>query len=84
LKNLTIQKKILNLKLGRISTRWAKEQGFEIDQNITIPTDYDNIHLEQDQPSLIIISPLPGQNLDNNDLKTDITASAKRGIKKVE
>lgn len=63
---------------------WAKNQNFELNQNIVIPTEYDNIHLEQDQPNLIIISPLPGQSIENNELNIDITASAKRGIKKVE
>ena len=63
---------------------WAKNQNFELNQNIVIPTEYDNIHLEQDQPSLIIISPTPDQIINNNELNIDITASAKRGIKKVE
>lgn len=64
--------------------KWAIDQGFDLNQNIQIPTEYDNIHLEQDQPKLIIISPIPAQNINNNDLSIDITASAKRGIKKVE
>jgi len=48
------------------------------------PTEYDNIHLEEDQPNLIIITPLPGQKIEGQQLSVDITASAKRGIKKVE
>jgi len=64
--------------------RWATEQGFDLNQNIEIPTEYDNIHLEEDQPKLIIISPTPGQIINNNELKIDITGSTKRGIKKVE
>ena len=49
-----------------------------------MPTEYDNIHLEEDQPNLIIITPLPGQKIEGQQLSVDITASAKRGIKKVE
>ena len=64
--------------------RWAKEQGLESNENIQIPADYDNIHLEADQPSLIIITPLPGQKIEGGQLLVDITASARRGIKKVE
>ncbi|MDO8669479.1 MAG: PBP1A family penicillin-binding protein [Candidatus Buchananbacteria bacterium] len=64
--------------------KWAIDQGFDLNKDIIIPTEYDDIHLEQDQPNLIIISPLPGQNIQNNELQIDITAAAKRGIKKVE
>lgn len=64
--------------------RWATEQGFDLNQDIQIPTEYDDIHLEEDQPNLIIISPTPGQIINNNNLKIDISASVKRGIKKVE
>jgi len=64
--------------------RWAQEQGFDSTGNISLPTEYDNIHLEEDQPNLIIITPLPGQKIEGQQLSVDITASAKRGIKKVE
>ncbi len=67
--------------------RWAKEEGFDPNENqeITdIPTDYDDIHLEKDQPNLIIITPLPNQTITDNNLTIDITASAPRGIKQVE
>lgn len=64
--------------------KWALNQGFDLNNQTPLPTEYDNIHLENDQPNLIIISPLPQQNIENNELIIDLTASAKRGIKKVE
>jgi 1A family penicillin-binding protein len=64
--------------------KWAEDQGFDPNQDIEIPTDYDDIHLEQDQPNLIIITPFPNQTIDGSKLDIEITASSKRGIKNVE
>jgi 1A family penicillin-binding protein len=64
--------------------KWAEDQGFNPNSNIELPTEYDDIHLEQDQPNLIIITPLPGQTIENDQLSIEITGSAKRGIDKVE
>ncbi len=65
--------------------RWAKENGYNADnQNQDIPTDYDDIHLPEDQPNLIIITPLPNQTVSSRDLDVDITASSKRGVRKIE
>ena len=56
----------------------------EITTNQNIPTEYDDIHLPEDQPNLIIIFPLPGQIIKETNLNTEVVASAKRGIKKIE
>jgi len=64
--------------------RWAKEQGYDPNQNQEIPTEYDDIHLPEDQPNLIIITPLPNQTINSRELNIDITASSKRGIRKIE
>ena len=64
--------------------RWAQAQGLEITTNQNIPTEYDDIHLPEDQPNLIIIFPLPGQIIKETNLNTEVVASAKRGIKKIE
>lgn len=64
--------------------RWAEEQGFDPNSDQKIPTDYDDIHLPEDQPNLIIITPLPNQRISDTNLTVEVTASAKRGIKKIE
>ncbi len=64
--------------------RWAKEQGINPNGNQLIPTEFDDIHLEKDQPKLIIITPLPNQTIKDQFLVIEITASAPRGIKKIE
>jgi len=65
--------------------KWAEEQGFDSNSNdIKIPTEYDDIHKEEDQPNLIIITPLPDQTIEGNSISIEITASAKRGIKEIE
>jgi len=64
--------------------RWAEEQGYNPDQNQSIPTDYDDIHLPEDQPNLIIITPLPNQTINQRQLSVDLSASSRRGIKKIE
>ncbi|MEK7652923.1 MAG: PBP1A family penicillin-binding protein [Patescibacteria group bacterium] len=62
---------------------WAIKQGLSTDYFST-PTEYDNIHLAEDQPNLIIISPLPNQTIRENNLLIEISATAKREIKKIE
>ncbi len=64
--------------------RWAQEQGFDPNQGQDIPTNYDDIHLSQDQPNLIIITPLPNQTITDENLSVDVTASAKWGIHQIE
>lgn len=64
--------------------RWAEEQGYNPNQNQEIPTEYDDIHLPEDQPNLIIITPLPNQTINNREINIDISASSKRGVKKIE
>lgn len=63
--------------------RWAKAQGINPSDQ-PVPTEYDDIHLAQDQPHLIIITPLPNQTVKDNSVNVEITASAPRGLKKVE
>ncbi len=64
--------------------RWAEAQGIAGNAVQEIPKDYDDIHLASDQPNLIIITPLPKQTVNGDNLLVEITASAKRGIKRVE
>lgn len=64
--------------------RWAKEQGYSTSSDQIIPTEYDDIHLAKDQPTLIIITPLPNQTVSGPTLEIDLTASAPRGVKKIE
>ncbi|MEI6288721.1 MAG: PBP1A family penicillin-binding protein [bacterium] len=64
---------------------WAVKQNIQSNTSTeSVPTEYDNIHLAGDQPSLIIINPLDGQNVRESSLTVEVTASAKRGIKAME
>jgi len=64
--------------------KWAKDQGFDTGSGQKIPTEYDDVHFAADQPSLIIITPLPNQTIQSSRFNIELTASAKRGVKKIE
>jgi hypothetical protein len=63
--------------------RWAIANGYN-PENVELPTDYDNIHNVEDQPEITISSPQKDQTIKGASVNTKISASAKRGIKKVE
>ncbi len=63
--------------------RWAGAHGFDT-STINLPTDYDNTHNIEDQPEVTISSPQKNQTIKGASLDIKISATAKRGIKKIE
>jgi hypothetical protein len=63
---------------------WAIKQGLSPDGTNSIPTDYDNIHLPEDQPNLDIISPSDKATIKDPSMTVSISASSKRGIVRTE
>ncbi|MFA5020700.1 MAG: penicillin-binding protein [Patescibacteria group bacterium] len=63
---------------------WAVKQGLEPDGIDTIPTDYDDIHLPEDQPNLTILSPNNQATINDPQLSVAIAGSAKRGVARTE
>ncbi len=63
--------------------RWAAQKNIQVEDTGNIPTEYDNIHLAEDQIRLSIITPLPGQKITDNNLEVDISAVSKRGVKTI-
>jgi len=60
----------------------AKEQGVEISSE-QAPTEYDDLHVPQNMPTLTLISPQDKQNLEAYPVKFQVQASAPRGISRV-
>lgn len=60
---------------------WAEAEGYNLD---TIPTEYDNIHLAELQPSISWIVPNNNQTITEGSLNLQVQANAPRGIKRVE
>lgn len=60
---------------------WAEKNGL-IDQIISPPTEYDDIHLPEDQPQLSIIYPQNNEVIKTKELNIQINANSKRGIQK--
>ena len=48
------------------------------------PTEFDNIHIEANKPTIFITSPSSGTTIDNNILNVQINATAPRGVNRVE
>ncbi len=64
---------------------WAIKQSLNPDgNNQNIPTEYDNIHLPEDQPNLNIVSPTSGETIKEELLTIQLDGSSKRGISKTE
>lgn len=61
---------------------WAAKNGIT-QSTSSIPTTYDDIHLPEDQPMVNIISPATNSTIKDNLLTIQISASAKKGISKV-
>jgi membrane peptidoglycan carboxypeptidase len=63
---------------------WALKQGLNPDGGQAIPTQYDDIHLPENQPALGIDSPSGKPTITDPNLAVQLTGSAKRGIAKTE
>lgn len=63
--------------------RWAVTKGYST-STAELPTDYDNVHTVDDQPEVSITSPLKDQTVKGASLSIKISASSKRGIKRIE
>ncbi len=61
--------------------QWALKQGYSQDQP---PTDYDNLHLPENQPTISISSPQTNTTISNPNLEVRVNASAPRGVTRVE
>lgn len=48
------------------------------------PTEYDDLHLPFNQPSLTVLSPYNGQSIDSQVIEVKIKSSSARGIKKIK
>lgn len=64
---------------------WAIKQGLNPEGDYTnIPTEYDNIHLKEDQPILRINEPANKQTIKDSAVTVRISGTAKRGVAKTE
>ncbi len=61
--------------------KWAEENGYQADP---IPTEFDDTHKPEDQPSISILSPSENQNINSTSINVSVQSSAPRGVKKVE
>jgi len=66
--------------------KWAEKQaadaGIEF-SNDQAPTEYDDLHVIQNQPTITLISPQENQTLDSYPVNFNVQASAPRGISRV-
>jgi len=61
--------------------RWAKENNIVSEDP---PTEYDTTHTTADQPKIEIVSPDQNQTITSRDFKATVSASAPRGVVRVE
>lgn len=61
--------------------KWAEENEMELDMP---PAEEDDLHIEENMPSLSISSPSNNQTIDQMPLQVRIEASAPRGVRRVE
>lgn len=59
---------------------WAQAQGY----NQTIPTQYDDIHTAQNEPSVEITNPRPNEVIKTSTLNIQVNAEAPLGIKQID
>lgn len=63
--------------------KWAQKQGYL--QNLdNPPSDYDNLHTPENQPTLSIDSPKNGDTINSKQLNVSVTATAARGIARAD
>jgi hypothetical protein len=64
---------------------WAVKNDIPVDnQDFVIPTEYDDFHYPEDQPTLRIISPSNNSSLNETTLNLKMEGTAKRGINQTE
>jgi 1A family penicillin-binding protein len=61
--------------------RWAKEQNYFQEKP---PQEYDDLHTEENRPSIEIITPENGTTVTHTPLEIELKGSAPRGIEKIE
>ncbi len=61
--------------------RWAKEQNYTTE---TPPTEYDDLHVLSNQPTIKIVSPENNVTWNNRNISVQVQASAPRGLGRVE
>ncbi|MBU1164551.1 PBP1A family penicillin-binding protein [Patescibacteria group bacterium] len=61
--------------------KWAQENNMVLDEP---PTEYDNVHLPEYQPTIKINTPKNNDKIISRDINLDVQAAAPRGISKVE
>lgn len=63
--------------------RWREENDWKAEEG-QIPTEYDNLHVFENKPSISIISPTEGQTINGDIIFFTVEANAPRGISRVE
>ncbi len=61
--------------------KWAEDNGYNTDP---LPTEFDDTHKPEDQPSISILSPSENQTINSTSVSISVQSSAPRGVKKVE
>jgi len=61
--------------------RWAEENNYISEEP---PTDYDTTHTSANKPTIEIPSPSQSQTITSRDFRAEVSASAPRGVKRVE
>lgn len=61
--------------------KWAQDNGYNIEAP---PTEFDDTHKPENQPSISILSPSQGQTISSTSISIQVQASAPLGVKKVE
>lgn len=61
--------------------KWATDNGYNTDP---VPTEFDDTHKPENQPSISILSPSENQTINSTSVNISVQASAPLGVKKVE
>ncbi len=61
--------------------KWAEEQELTLEEP---PTEFDDVHTQENQPTISITQPANNQTINNREFSARINASAPRGIERVE
>lgn len=63
---------------------WATRKNITVNENISIPTEYDDIHHPEDKPKIEITNIKNNQTITTSNINISINTSAPRGVKKVQ
>jgi len=63
--------------------KWMEENEWQADEG-EIPTEYDNLHIFENKPSISIFSPFEGETLSSDIISFKVEARAPRGISRIE